>query len=162
MTNLPAKRPTAQELSPIARLEAMTKAKQAKMLSLTLELIKQKRAQNLRLTLAEEELLAECRRRYYSKYTESTLVDSNGRVIVRKQLDAEPIMNTMKAYGDILGVKRRNDKMAGASLIGGIDPLTAGNWAKETGLKVGTKEFAQFAKKRIQNDSEYRKFRVGH
>ena len=120
-----------------------------------------KQARGLQLTVAEGELLAECRRRYYSKYRETTLIDSDGRVVVKKELDAEPIINVMKDYAELVGL-RRNDKMAGAKLIGAIDPLTAGNWAKETGLKIGTKEYAQFAKKRLQNDIDYRKFRAGH
>lgn len=149
-----------EALSPIARLEMMTKQKQARMLKMTLELVRQKLARRLPLTVEENELLAECRRRYYSKPKETITLDNDGRVIVRQSMDIEPIMDAMKAYGDIIGTKR-NDKMFGAKMIGGIDPLTAGNWASETGLKVGTREFAQFAKKRIQ-DSEYRKFRVGH
>ena len=90
-----------------------------------------------------------------------TTVDANGRVHIERTLDAEPIINAMKDYADIIGLKR-NDKMAGARMIGAIDPMTAINWSKETGVKIGTKEFAQFAKRRIQNDNEYRGFRFGH
>jgi len=109
----------------------------------------------------EQEFLAELRRRYYAKPKETISLDSDGRVIVRRSNDVEPIMKAMKAYGDILGTKR-NDRVAGAKMIGGIDPITAANWAQETGLKIGTKPFAQFAKQRIQNDIDYRFFRVGH
>ena len=151
----------ATELSPLARLEALTKAKQARMLKATLELVRMKTEKGLPLTVAENELLAECRRRYYAKPKETIRLDADGRVIVQKSQDVEPIINAMKDYGDILGT-RRNDRVAGARMIGGIDPITASIWAKETGLKIGTKEFAQFAKKRIQNDLNYRKFRVGH
>lgn len=113
------------------------------------------------LTVRENEFLAECRRRFYAKPKETISVDSDGRVIVRRSNDAEPVIQAMKAYGDLLGNKR-NDRCAGAKMIGGLDPITAANWAKETGLKVGTKEFAQFATKRIRDDIDYRKFRVGH
>ena len=123
--------------------------------------MKQKRQSGVPLTVAENELLAECRRRYYSKEKIVTKVDANGSIHITKTIDAEPIINAMKDYADIIGHKR-NDNMAGAKMIGAVDPLTAANWAKETGLKVGTKEFAQFAKRRIQNDSEYRGFRFGH
>lgn len=124
--------------------------------------MRRKLDQGLPLSVAESELLAECRRRYHSKEKVSYKVDANGCVHVTKTVDAEPIMNAMKAYGDIIGVNKRNDNLAGASLIGGIDPVTAANWAKETGLKIGTKEYAQFAKNRIKNDIDYRRFRVGN
>lgn len=148
-------------LSPLARLEALTKAQQAKMLKLTLELVRQKLAAGSPLTVAENELLAECRRRYYSKEKEKMTVDADGRVHITRTVDAEPIINAMKDYAEIIGYKR-NDKFGGAKMIGAIDPITAANWAKETGLKIGTKEYAQFAKARIQNDIDYRGFRFGH
>tara|TARA_R110000823_G_scaffold5692_4_gene22448 strand:- start:2592 stop:3122 length:531 start_codon:yes stop_codon:yes gene_type:complete len=147
--------------SPMMQLMAMTQQKQARMLRLTLELVRQKREQGLALTVAESELLAECQRRFYGKHTERRYVDANGSVHVEKTMDASPIMQAMKDYGDILGTKR-NENMAGARMVGGLDPYTAANWAKETGLKIGTKEYAQFAMKRIKEDSLYRKFRVGH
>lgn len=156
-TNLPK----AAELSPIARLEYLTKNQQARMLRLTLELVKTKIAQGISLTVAEGELLAECRRRYYAKPKETTILDASGRVIIKRSVDAEPIMNAMKDYADIIG-PRRNDRVAGAKLVGGVDPITATNWAKETGLKIGTKEYAQFAAKRIKEDIDYRRFRVGN
>ena len=158
------KRRTATDpttLNPLLRLERMTKTKQAQMLKLTLELVRQKLHAGVSLTVAENELLAECRRRYYSKEKEKMTVDADGRVHVTRTVDAEPIINAMKDYADIIGTKR-NDKMGGAKMIGAIDPITAANWAKETGLKIGTREFAQFAKKRIQNDIDYRGFRFGH
>jgi len=148
-------------MSPLLRLESLTKAKQARMLKATLELVRQKVAAGASLTVAESELLAECRRRYYSKERETRRVDADGRIHIERTVDAEPIINAMKDYADIIGFKR-NDKLAGAKMIGAIDPITAANWAKETGLKIGTKEYAQFAKKRIQNDNTYRGFRFGH
>jgi hypothetical protein len=153
--------PNPTTLNPIAKLMALTEAKQAKMLRLTLELVAQKKAAGVQLTVDENELLAECRRRYYSKEKSVTKVDANGSIHITKTVDAEPIINAMKDYADIIGYGR-NDNMAGAKMIGAIDEVTATNWAKETGLKVGSREFAQFAKRRIQNDSEYRGFRFGH
>ena len=93
------------QFSTIAHLESLTKAEQAKRLRLTLELVKQKQARNLHLSVAEEELLAECHRRYYSKEKETIKVDHNGSVHIEK---------------------------------------------------------SAFAKQRIKNDIDYRKFRVGH
>lgn len=120
-----------------------------------------KKAQGMRLSLAEGELLAECWRRLNAKPKETIKLDSDGRVIVTRSNDAEPIIKAMKEYADIIG-PRRNDRVAGAKLVGGLDPITATNWAKETGLKIGTKEFAKFAATRIRDDIDYRRFRVGH
>tara|TARA_R110002167_G_scaffold74809_4_gene209105 strand:- start:906 stop:1421 length:516 start_codon:yes stop_codon:yes gene_type:complete len=149
------------QFSTIAHLESLTKAEQAKRLRLTLELVKQKQARNLHLSVAEEELLAECHRRYYSKEKETIKVDHNGSVHIEKSVDASPIMNAMKDYADIIGTGR-NERLGGAKLIGSIDNITAANWAKECGFAVGTAMFAAFAKQRIKNDIDYRKFRVGH
>lgn len=124
--------------------------------------MKLKREKGVPLTVAEAELLAECRRRYYSKERETRTVDSNGVIRVTRTVDAEPIINAMLAYKDLVGIDRHNNKVAGARMVGAIDPITALNWSKETGLKVGSKEFGAFAKKRIQNDIDYRRFRVGH
>jgi hypothetical protein len=87
-------------------------------------------------------------------------VDSNGVIHVNKTIDAEPIMEAMKAYGDF--IDRHTQHNRAQRIVGSLDPLTAYNWMKETGLKVGTKEFAQFAIKRIKHDSDYRRFRVGN
>jgi len=93
--------------------------------------VRQKLAAGVSLTVAENELLAECRRRYYSKETERRYVDAEGRVHIERTVDAEPVIKAMKDYFDIIGVKR-NDNMAGAKMIGAIDPITATNWSKET------------------------------
>lgn len=153
---------TAANLSPLLRLEAMTKQQQAKKLKLTLELIRQKRAQGLALTVAEAELLAECQRRYHSKPTETMTLDrATGAIHFKRTNDVEPLMRVMLEYGELIGGKR-NDRVGGAKMVGAVDPITLTNWQKETGLRPGTKEFAQFAIKRINDDIDYRKFRVGH
>lgn len=45
----------------------------------------------------------------------------------------------------------------GTRYLGSIDPITAAQWAKESGLKIGTKEFAKYAKRKLA-DSDYRRF----
>lgn len=69
-------------------------------------------------------------------------------------------MDAMKAYGDF--IDRHTQRKRAQQIVGSLDPITAYNWMRESGLKIGTKEFAQFAMKRIKNDIDYRKFRVGH
>lgn len=116
--------------------------------------------QGLPLTGKEEELLAELYRRKYERRRESIHVDSTGTVHVSKTVDAEPIMDAVKAYGDF--IDKYSTRKQAQRIVGSLDPITAFKWMQETGLKIGTKEFAQFAMKRIKHDSEYRRFRVGH
>lgn len=114
---------------------------------------------NLPLTVDEEELLAEMHRQVHLKPRETMSVNSDGAVQIKKTVDAEPIMTAMLEYKDV--INQTYNKSIG-KVVGSIDPMTAENWAKETGLKIGSKEFAQFGAKRIKNDIDYRKFRFGH
>jgi len=86
-------------------------------------------------------------------------VDHNGNVVIRKTNDAEPIMDAVKSYGDF--IDRYSTRKLAQRMIGSIDPSTAQLWAQESGLKIGTKAFAQFAMKRLKNDIDYRRFKVG-
>ena len=95
----------------------------------------------------------------HEKKRESIHVDVDGTVHVNKSVDAEPIMDAVKAYGDF--IDRHTQKDRAQRMVGSLDPITAYNWMKETGLKVGTQEFAKFAINRLKNDSDYRRFRVG-
>lgn len=114
--------------------------------------------QNLPLLVAEEELLAECYRRYYSKPKESMSVDNDGTVVVRRQVDAEPVLQAMKDYADI--IDRRKTGAAGAKMYGSLDPITCAIFQKESGLRLGTKAFAQFVKKKLK-DRDFSGFRFG-
>jgi len=118
-----------------------------------------KDAAGIPLSVKEEQLVAEMYRRKFSNPRERVYVDSEGVVHVNKAVDAEPIMDAMKAYGDFVDcyTSRKHAQKA----IGSIDPVTAVNWMKECGHKIGTKEFAKFAMSRIKNDIDYRRFRVG-
>lgn len=86
-------------------------------------------------------------------------MDNSGVVHVRKTIDVEPMLDAIKAYGDF--VDKYTSYKRAQKLVGSIDPLTAYNWMQESGFKVGTRDFAKFAMKRIKNDIEYRRFRVG-
>jgi len=117
-------------------------------------------AQGLPLTVKEEQLLAELYRRRYLKPREAVTVDSAGAVHVNKTVDAEPVMDAMKAYGDF--IDKYSTRKAAQRIVGSIDPITAANWAKESKTKIGSKEFVNFCMKRIKNDIDYRRFRVGN
>lgn len=118
-----------------------------------------KSEQGLPLTAKEEDLIAELHRRKHENRRERMYVDGDGTVHIRKTIDAEPILQAVKAYGDFIDTHTQRHRAQ--RMIGAIDPLTAATWAKETGLRIGTKEFAKFASNRIKNDIDYRRFRVG-
>lgn len=119
-----------------------------------------KDAQGLPLTPREENLIAELHRIKHEKRREKITVDADGTVRITKTIDAEPIMQAVKDHGDF--IDRYTQRTQAQRYVGSLDPITAYNWMAETGLKIGTKEFAQMAMKRIKNDIDYRKFRVGH
>lgn len=93
------------------------------------------------------------------KPSEKITVDpATGAIHVSRTVDAEPIMQAMKDYGDVIGKGR--GRVAGAKMIGAIDPVTAAIWRKECGAGIGTKEFAAYVKKKLA-DPDFKRFRFG-
>lgn len=119
----------------------------------------EKDRQGIPLNPTEGNLIAELYRRKYENRRETVHVDANGVITVRKSVDAEPVMDAMRSYGDF--IDRYTTRKRNQQLIGSLDPVTAYRWMQESGLKIGTKAFAKFAIKRLKNDIDYRKFRVG-
>lgn len=118
-----------------------------------------RRARKLPLTPTQENLLAECQRVLHMKPQESTHLDHNTGIIhVKRSVDAEPVMQAMKDYGDI--IDRSKSRVAGTKMIGSIDPVTAAIWRKECGAGIGTREFAAYAKKKLA-DADFKRFRFG-
>lgn len=120
--------------------------------------IKVKQSLGKQLTASEENLLAECCYRYYGKPRESITVDCDGNVTTSKVIDAGPVMQAMKDYGDVL--EKHKSGAVGAKLIGSVDEVTAGKWAVECGAAIGTREYAMYAKKKLAS-AEFKRFRVG-
>ena len=94
----------------------------------------------------------------FYKPTETISVGSDGSVNVRKQNDVEPLFDAMKNYTDVIGKGAKS--IMGAKLFGSIDPVTAEQWRRECGAGIGTKEFAEYAVKKM-NDRDFRRFKVG-
>jgi hypothetical protein len=111
------------------------------------------------LTASEENLIAELYRRRYEKRRETLHFDADNNLHINKTIDVEPILEAVKGYGDF--VDRHTQKKLSQRIVGSLDPFTALAWSKECGAAIGTKEFAQFAVKRIKNDIDYRRFKVG-
>jgi hypothetical protein len=131
---------------------------QAQKLRLLLARLAVKQAQNLPLTAVEENLLAECDRQRYMRPVEKTILESDGSIRIERSVDATPVMEAMKDYGDI--IDRSKSRVAGARMIGSIDPITAAIWSKECGAGIGTREFAKYAKKKL-SDPDFKRFRFG-
>lgn len=81
-----------------------------------------------------------------------------GQLHITRTVEVDAIFSALNDYRDILSRNAKNRAVNGR-LIGCIDPITAANWRKECGAGVGTKEFAQYAKKKL-NDRDYSKFRM--
>lgn len=120
--------------------------------------VRAKQQLGLALSPEEENLVAECSYRYHMNPTEHVSVDSDGSIVVRKTTDVEPLLDALKDYGDVLSPNHSG--VAGARYVGSIDTITAAAWSKECNAKVGTREFAIYAIKKI-NSSDFRRFRVG-
>jgi hypothetical protein len=120
--------------------------------------IQHKLSRKLPLTPNEENLLAECQRVNRLKPKEETVFDADGKIHFKRSVDAEPIMEAMKDYGDI--IQKHKSKVAGAQMLGSIDPITAAIWRKECGAGIGTREFAIYAKKKLAS-SDWKRFRIG-
>jgi len=148
----------SKKMLPLTRTERTRLNAQKLRLILAQALAKEE--QGVPLTVKEEELLAELYRRRHEKRRESAFFDSDGVLHIQKTIDIEPVMDAMKSYGDF--IDRHTQRKEAQRIVGSLDPFTALAWAKECGAAVGTKEFAQFAMKRIKSDSDYRRFRVGH
>ena len=82
--------------------------------------------------------------------------NSDGMMIIEKSYNAEPIIEAVKMSSEIETPSRNN---RGMLHLGSIDPLTARNWSKECGAAIGTKEFAAYAKKKLQS-GEFSRFAV--
>lgn len=75
---------------------------------------------------------------------------------VEKTLDAEPIMDAVKAMSDLQQAHRNQHGML---YLGSVDQYTAQNWAKECGSPVGTKPWKEYALKQLRS-SDYAHFKA--
>ncbi len=145
-------------LNPIAQLQQELKQTPAGKVQVILKRIKYKLDYDIPMTAKEETLMAELVRYQHYRPKEKMTVDADGLVHVHRSNNAEPVMDAVKRYGDVVDKWAKNK--AGRKMIGSLDPITAGKWAKECGARFGTQEYTQFAVKRLREDIDYRKFRV--
>ena len=157
MLTLQTQTKPTKTLIPMTRVQKEQET--AEKLKLILARALSKERDGIELTVKEDDLLSDLYRKMHEKRRETMSVDADGTVRIKKTVDAEPIMDAVKAYGDFV-TKHTQSKLA-QRYVGSLDPITAFKWMQESGAKVGSKEFAKFAMNRIKNDNEYRRFRVG-
>ncbi len=73
-----------------------------------------------------------------------------------RSVEADTIFDGVKMVGEVENATRDRH---GRLYLGSIDPITAANWAKECGHAIGTRGFADFAKKKLMS-GEFSKFRA--
>lgn len=119
-------------------------------LRLLLSRIKYKQEAKLALNTFELELLAECQRQYYAKPTVTRKVDSNGTIHITRSMDADPLLKAIADYPEVMGKKKG---VVGGRLHSAIPVTFVDTWVRESKLRLGTREFAEYAKKRAANET---------
>lgn len=77
---------------------------------------------------------------------ETLKASPDGSVVVARSYDVGSVFEGVKALSQ--GAKHTKKT---AQYLGSIDTITAENWSKECGAKVGSKEFAAYAKKKLMS-----------
>jgi hypothetical protein len=117
--------------------------------------VQRKVALGQKLTGAEERLWQTVTLQQTLNLRQRLVADADQFHIVRT-LDAEPIVEAVKALGEI---ERPRRDAQGRLHVASVDPLTAANWARECGHAIGTKPFIEYAKKKLMS-GEFAKFRI--
>lgn len=111
-------------------------------------------ALNLPLSTAESALLSRLREHAALQTTEQFVHDGDKLHVIRRN-NVDALVSDVKVMSEI----QKDGKMSEwRRYFGSIDPITAARFAQESRLKIGTKEFAAYAKKRLNDD--YRKFKA--
>jgi len=82
--------------------------------------------------------------------------EQDGKVYIKQVEDVQPLLDAngrLRSIYDELPRGRTN------RLAGRIPGTVAANWAKECGHAIGTKGFAEYAKKKLL-DSDFQKLRI--
>lgn len=77
---------------------------------------------------------------------------------IKRSMNVEPVFEHVKYRSDV--IKDSGSPNKNGRYIGSLDPITAQKLKQQSGLKIGTKEFAEYAADKIENDSDMRKFKA--
>ena len=83
---------------------------------------------------------------------------SEGVTHLIKVQDVEPIIGTIKAIPDM--TRRPANTQVASRLLGSIPTLIAVNWAKESGTTIYSREFFEYARKKLLTDPDFKHLRV--
>jgi hypothetical protein len=72
--------------------------------------------------------------------------DEDGKIIIQRSQDIETILEFNKQR-NIEGHNRKSDMR----LAGSIPFVVVEQWVKESGLKIGSKEFSEYIKKKLMS-----------
>lgn len=117
--------------------------------------IRQKVALGIKLKGKETRLLEDHLHKRMMK-TKETAHHDGRKLSFRKSVEVDPIFFGVKKQNELVNPVR--DK-TGRLYLGSIDLMTAQNWAKECGAKIGTKEWTAYAKKKLTS-GEFSKFQA--
>ena len=123
-------------------------------LPVILERIKQKNALGVPLTEPERILLFDLRNRAALETQEKYVHDGKQMHIVRTN-NAQPVIDTVRSMS---AIQAEGQTSKTRRYLGSIDPITAALFRKESGYAIGTKEFAAYAMRRLNDD--YGKFKA--
>lgn len=96
----------------------------------------------------------------------STRIDANG--VVERMFEQDGKLHVARSMSGIENLfaenKRDADLLNGVGgkdmrLLGRIDMVTAEQWSRECGAAIGSKEFAQYCKRKIMS-GDFAKFRI--
>lgn len=71
-------------------------------------------------------------------------------------VNADPIIQGVKALSELHSKTAKTP--IGSRYVGSIDPITAETWSRVCGAAIGTREFAKYAKTRLNSD--YAKYKA--
>lgn len=77
---------------------------------------------------------------------------ADGRsLVIKRTNDAQPVIDHVKFLSDLQADRaKRTD--GDKKYVGSLDPISAARLSKECGAGIGTKEFSEYATKRISSD----------
>ena len=97
-------------------------------------------------------------RTHLHRRTETITADRDGNVTITHSTDAEKVFEGVKLMSDAQVQTPTRDRQ-GRLYLGSVDPITATNWAKECGHPLYSKEWKEYAKKKLMSN-EFSKFRA--
>jgi hypothetical protein len=90
--------------------------------------------------------LRETRQGYLPGIIEHDVVDrASGLLHITKVQDCDAVLRGARAVREAVGVRPKGD----THYVGSVPVVLAQTWARECGAGIGTREFAEYAKKKI-------------